>query len=183
MFLGIACFFDYKKGKIPNRLIVLGVVAAMVGMLVRAFEQSSVELVSDSRLVLFLALAAKNVATAGFRAISVTVVLYLLFRLGMLGAGDVKLCGMAVLFLDLPQSMLFLAAGFLVAAAVSIGKMLFCRNLRERAGYFCSYLAEILRTGKVGLYVREELALVEKKAVVHMAGPMLAGLVICWWFG
>lgn len=117
------------------------------------------------------------------RALLVSAVLYGLFMLGMLGAGDVKLCGMSVLFLSWKQSILFLVAGFLAAGAVSLGKMLFCGNLRERISYFCSFVADVLRTGKVGLYFREEISLVEKKAVVHLAGPMLAGLLFCIWFG
>lgn len=117
------------------------------------------------------------------RVFLVSAVLYGLFMLGMLGAGDVKLCGMSVLFLDGKQSVLFLAAGFLTAGAVSLGKMIFCGNLRERISYFCSYVADILRTGKVGLYFREELSMVEKNAVVHLAGPMLAGWLFCIWFG
>lgn len=117
------------------------------------------------------------------RALLVSAVLYGLFMLGMLGAGDVKLCGMSVLFLDWKQSVLFLTAGFLTAGAVSLGKMLFCGNLRERMSYFCSYVADILRTGKVGLYFREELSAAEKNAVVHLAGPMLAGWLFCIWFG
>lgn len=180
--LGIACFFDYKKGRIPNKLIVLGVVAAVTGILVRAFISSGMDGTAEGRGVLFLALAVKGVFVAMVRAFGVVAVFYLLFMLGMLGAGDVKLCAVAVLFLDLRQSILFLATGFLMAAAVSTGKMLFCGNLRERMSYFFSYVTEIVRTGKVVPYFREELALVEKKAVVHMAGPMLAGLMICWCF-
>lgn len=118
---------------------------------------------------------------ATMRSLCVTVVLYLLFMFGMLGAGDVKLCAVAVLYLNGKDSIRFLAAGFLVAAVVSIGKMIVCKNVRERITYFFSYMAEILRTGKMHLYFKEELALVEKKAVMHMAGPMLAGLVICRW--
>lgn len=115
------------------------------------------------------------------RSICVTASLYLFFMLGMLGAGDVKLCAVAVLYLNGRESIRFLAAGFLVAALISVGKMFVCRNVRERTLYFFSYIAEILRTGKMGLYFKEELALVEKKAVMHMAGPMLLGLVICKW--
>jgi len=120
---------------------------------------------------------------ATIRSLCVAAMLYLLFMSGMLGAGDVKLCAVAVLYLDGKESIRFLAAGFLVAAVVSIGKMVVCKNVRERITYFFSYIAEILRTGKIRLYFKEELALVEKKAVMHMAGPMLAGLVISKWIG
>lgn len=124
-----------------------------------------------------------GVLAAICRALLVTAGLYLLYMLGMLGAGDVKLCGMAVLFLDFRQGLLFLTMGFLMAGIAAFAKMLLYGNLRERISYFCSYVAEILRTGKVGLYFREELSLVEKQAVLHMAGPLLAGLLVCMCFG
>ncbi len=155
----------------------------MTCILAGAYVSSGTKGTAESGWTLFAGLAGKSMFAAVGRAIGVTAVLYLLFMLGMLGAGDVKLCAVAVLFLNLRQSILFLASGFLIAAVVSLGKMIFGGNLRERIHYFFSYMAEIVRTGKMGLYFREELALVEKKAVVHMAGPMLAGLVICRCFG
>lgn len=161
-FIGIAAFFDYKKGRIPNKLIWLGVAVATGSILV----------VMDG----------KALVLAAIRALLVMALLYLFFMLGMLGAGDVKLCGTAVLYLNLHQSILFLAAGFLVAAIVSVGKMLFCKNFRERMCYFFSYVTEILRTGKAGLYFKEELAMADQSAVVHLAGPLLAGLLISRWF-
>lgn len=124
---------------------------------------------------------ARSLCFGACRALSVTVILYLLYMLGMLGAGDVKLCGMAVLFLDWGESLLFLVTGFLVAGGMAFIKMLYCRNLWERFSYFCAYVAEVLRSGKLQLYFEKGDWKIKKQASLHMAGPLLVGLLFCLW--
>ena len=101
---------------------------------------------------------------------------YPLYCLRMLGAGDVKLLGMSAAFLSGWECKIFLFGSLLFAAAASLFKLFVCRNGKERMWYFCSYMADVLRFGRFDLYFEGERS---KKASLHMAGPMLAGLLSC----
>lgn len=111
------------------------------------------------------------------RAGAVFAVSYPLYKLGMLGAGDVKLYSMSTAFLTGEDCVAFLAGSLLFAAAAACVKLFTQRNLWERLGYFCSYLVDVLRQRDWRLYLEEAGFAQKKKASLHLAGPMLAGLL------
>lgn len=155
-----ACFFDYRRDKIPNALILTGLVFAC------GYQ------------------AAKNgigllhMGTILVSIVLVLILLYPLYILGMLGAGDVKLYCMSAAFLAGKDCILFFSLSLLLSAAAALLKMLFLGNLRERIHYFCSYIVDVAKTGKL-LFYQKGIAFEKKKGGLHMTGPMLLGLLLC----
>lgn len=106
------------------------------------------------------------------------VLLYLLYKPGMLGAGDVKLFCVAMFFLNSKSRFSFLILSILLAAVAAMFKIIFGKSGRERFGYFCSYIADMIRLGQFKLYWEGVDFKQRKKASLHMSGPMLAGLLL-----
>lgn len=149
----LACYFDYRRDKIPNALILTGLFLACGYQTVQ-----------------------NGIALLCIRIVFVLILLYPLYMLGMLGAGDVKLYCMSAAFLAGRDCLIFFSFSLLFSAAIALLKMLFLRNLRERIHYFCSYVVDIAKNGKLFLY-QNGIAF-EKKGGIHMTGPMLLGFVL-----
>ena len=150
----LACFFDYRKDKIPNTLI-------LTGLLLACGYQT----------------AQNSIGLLCIRMVLVLILLYPLYMLGMLGAGDVKLYCMSAAFLAGRDCIIFFSISLLLSAATALLKMLFLRNLRERIHYFCAYVVDVAKTGKLFLY-QKGIAFDKKKGGLHMTGPMLLGFIL-----
>ena len=165
LLLTVACCFDYRKAKIPNKLITAGLFLAVIKAVSEGFSSTAVGVVQE-------------VLAICIQAIVITVILYPLYMLGVLGAGDVKLCCMCAVFLkgaDCPQ--VFLKALFL-AAVTGAAKLFFWGNIRERIIYFLSYAADVVRRGRLKPYWTEENSHLKEEASLRMAGPLLAGVLL-----
>lgn len=150
----LACFFDYRKDKIPNVLILTG--------LLLAFGYQA---------------AQNGIGLLCIRTVFVLILLYPFYMLGMLGAGDVKLYCMSAAFLAGKDCIIFFSISLLLSAAAALLKMLFLRNLRERIHYFCSYAVDMAKKGKL-LFYQKGIAFEKKKGGLHMTGPMLLGFLL-----
>ena len=73
--------------------------------------------------------------------------MYPLYMIGALGAGDVKLFVMIGSFQAIGEFMAILAGAFVIGAGFSVMKLAAEKNGRERFRYFFSYLHEVWRTG------------------------------------
>lgn len=154
--LGIACYFDYRKRKIPNVLIYSMLPVGII----------------DSIL-------ARGIwGMPGFllRAVCVMAIFYPLFKIGVLGAGDVKLFGICAGFLSFPKFLFFLFFSLLFAAILSLLKMVKEQNALERMNYFCQYVWAVTCSGKFFLYGEDESD--GRKYRICLAGPMLASLLL-----
>lgn len=159
----MACFFDYRKAKIPNWLILIGLVLA-VG--------SNVWKVSPDR-PLYIALLWMAV-----RISLTTVILYPFFKIGVLGAGDVKLCAVCAAFLKTGDCVPVFVTGLIVAAVVGLCKLLFLGNTRERIYYLFSYGMDVVQFGVWKPYWTKENLHLKIDASIRMAGPLLAGVLL-----
>lgn len=155
--LGIACFFDYTKGKIPNLLQVIMLVWGMI---------RSVYIGGMERLLFYLLVV-----------MGVLMVLYPLFRIGGLGAGDVKLLSVCSGYFSVSQIFWFLFCSMLVSAVFSLIPLLKDRNIRERIVYFVEYCTEVARSGKWLLYMPQTKG--KRLAGVRMSGPILCSVLLC----
>lgn len=152
--LSAVCLADYRTYRIPNALIL---VILLYGMGYRYRDTGGfgpVEYLMTGLTVLLL--------------------LYPLFRIGVLGAGDVKLFGVTAGYLSWQKSFCFLFISLLVAAILSVFRLMKERNVKERLEYLCAYLLEIGRTGRFGMYF-------EDRAMARDAGICLAGPVLVSW--
>ncbi len=114
VFLALACGYDYRERRIPNYLI-LGMAVSGAGW--RLYQER---------------------APGAFwylgQAVLVMAVLYPFFKTGGLGAGDVKLLGMTAGYLPAEKILGFLFCSLLVAAMISLVKILKKTDRRVRRG-------------------------------------------------
>lgn len=158
LLLAAASCFDYRKHRIPNALILCGFLIGLAARVTRWITGHG------------------EIGGPVLRAVGIFALFYFFFRLGMLGAGDVKLFSLSVFLLDKADCVPFVAASLVFSGIAAAGKLLMEKNVRERLGYFCSYVADVARCGKLRLYLSGEKG---ENSSVHMAGPMLAGLLFC----
>lgn len=150
--LGVACFFDYRKRKIPNLWVVL-ILTMGAG---RGIYQNGL----------------KGLGVYLLAAVSVLLLLYPLFRIGGLGAGDVKLMSACAGYFAAQRIFYFLFFSMLVSAIFSLIRLCRERDVRDRVLYFCSYCAAVARSGKWSLYL-------PKSGERRLSGICMSGPVLC----
>lgn len=154
--LMIACYFDYKKSRIPNLLIIALFLAGMGETL---FRQGVPE----------------GVFFCG-RGICIMLLLYPLFKIGVLGAGDIKLYGVCAGYFPWNRFLYFFFLSMLIAAIFSLIKLLKESNVLERVSYLCQYIGDVVKTGAFGLYMENERE--RKRCGICMAGPILLSVFL-----
>lgn len=123
---GAAAVSDLKRGIIPNSLVVTGITCAFAaGVLTGGLRG------------LFLSAAGMFVPL---------LLLFLLFSLGMMGAGDIKLLCAAGSFLGPKNVLGIIFWSFLFGGAISALLLIKRRNLFSRFHYFFEYLHESVRS-------------------------------------
>lgn len=153
--LTAACWYDYRKKKIPNALIIATLI---FGAGWRLRTEGIVGVVS------YLG-----------QAVMVIIPLYFLFRIGVVGAGDIKLFGVTAGFLPFKKIFLFLFVSLLVAAMVSLLKLWNNKNMGKRLHHMAGYLSDVMRSGW-RLYPESGLDLPE--AGICLSGPILVSLLL-----
>ena len=104
VFLAAACGYDYRQRRIPN-YVILGMTIAGIGW--RMYDERA------PGALWYLG-----------QAVLVMAVLYPFFKTGGLGAGDVKLIGVTAGYLPEEKILGFLFCSLLVAALISLFKIL-----------------------------------------------------------
>ena len=150
------CLFDYARYRIPNLLLFAVFIAGIAEGFIAGGIFPGILYVIRALLVIF--------------------VLFPLFKVGMVGAGDVKLLGLCAGFFSGGRILCFLFFSMLTAAAFSIVKMLKENNFKQRFSYFGSYIFDIFRTGNWKLYTEDLKS--EKKACLCLSGPVFISLIM-----
>ena len=75
-----------------------------------------------------------------------------MFKIGALGAGDVKVFMMIGSFVEVKELFMILVISFVTGALCSLLKLLSERNFRERMNYFLSYTSEVARERQWKIY-------------------------------
>lgn len=106
-------------------------------------------------------------------------VLYPLFMIGSLGAGDIKLLSAAGCFLTVREIMICLGISFLIGAVLSLLKMLAERNFLQRMKYLLSYILDVFRSREWKFY-EEDMQENKRKneGKIHFAVPVLLSVVL-----
>lgn len=156
VFLCAACYFDYRHSRIPNWLTALSLSAG--GML--AFWGGGILTLSE-----FL-----------FRSVLAAAFFYPLFRIGTLGAGDVKLFGVCAGYLPDGKVLCFLFFALLFAAIHSLIRFVREPDPKERFCYLFSYIRQVAESGRWTLYFADKQE--QKKAGVCLAGPILLSVLL-----
>lgn len=79
-------------------------------------------------------------------------ILYPVYKINGLGAGDVKLFLMIGSFVTIQQMLRIIIVSFLIGAVFSIGKLISEANFKERMQYLFSYMCDVLRERQWKLY-------------------------------
>lgn len=127
-----AVYTDYRRGCIPNWIIVFGVISGLF----ESFIGGGVETFLLGIVAMILPV----------------VILYPVFMIGALGAGDLKLFSVIGSFLGIRGVLISLCIAFVIGAVISIIKIIQVHNFKERIYYFFSYIADLVRSGQIKLY-------------------------------
>ncbi len=155
IFLLIACYYDYRYRRVPNWL--------MCGILTVGVARC---IVMQDKAIFFFFL----------NMIFLICLLYPFFRLGTLGAGDVKLFGVCGGYLTSDRILYFLFFSLLIAAIFSLIKLVTQRNIKERFLYIGDYLWDVVRTGRWRLYMDNEKE--RYRAGIPLSGPILCSVIL-----
>ncbi|GHU43154.1 hypothetical protein FACS1894111_08280 [Clostridia bacterium] len=123
----------------------------------------------------YLELGGKGVLL-GILQISVPIiVLYLLFLMRALGAGDIKLFSVIGSLWNFKLLFWCVVFSFLAGAIWSLGKMMYHRNVRMRLLYFVAYLRKVLEEKALSVY---DVPSKEAHNFIHFSIPMFIGYLI-----
>ena len=163
MILIAAVYTDYSQNRIPNWIIVFGLIS---GCFI-SYIYGGIGMLLEGLLGMVLPI----------------VLLYPVFVIGGMGAGDLKLFAVVGSYLGIKGITISFVSAFIVGATISLVKMLCFRNFKERIYYFFSYLSDLFIEGKWQLYETSkgqssEESLEFPKHKIHFALPIFLGVAI-----
>lgn len=156
VFLCVACYYDYRFCRIPNWLVCM------------VFGLGTVSAVMTGGLMML-----SHYVICGALLV---ILFYPLFRIGVIGGGDVKLYGVCCGFFAEDKILMFLFFSLLVAAIFSLIHFIRRADFRERITYLFSYVKGVADSGRWVLYwndLREK-----RRSGVCLAGPILISVLI-----
>lgn len=164
-----AVYTDYRQNRIPNWIVVFGIISGCI----ISFIHGGVGQVLEGLLGLVLPV----------------IILYPVFMIGAIGAGDLKLFAVVGSYLGIKGITISFIIAFIVGAIISLVKMLCFHNFKERIYYFFSYMADVLLKGKWRLYENAERKAGNQqyagedsfkfpKYKIHFALPIFLGVII-----
>lgn len=158
IFIGVFCVavcMDLRSYKIPNLCILVGIVS---GLIMTCMSYSVVGMLGAciAMIIIFLAF-------------------YPFYLIGGLGAGDIKLFMMAACFIQEKRLITYLFVTFALAAVISVTKMLFFRESRQRLFYLGQYLKKAALTGSIDNYIVDKK---NKKCLIRLSIPAFMSLLI-----
>lgn len=119
---------------------------------------------------------AKGILHFGTKMILMILFMYLFFKIGALGAGDVKLFGVCAGYLPGDKILYFLFFSLLITAIISLIKIFAEHNAKERLSYLSEYLIDVARSGKWQLYISDQSEM--QKQSICLAGPILGSVLM-----
>lgn len=163
-----AVYTDYKQNRIPNWISIFGVLSGLLISFIHGGVSQCLAGMGGMILPVF--------------------VLYPIFKIGGMGAGDLKLFAVAGSYLGIKGITISFIIAFITGAIISLLKMLFFQNFKERIYYFISYMADIFLKGKWRIYeMSEEQLCSHNKDMdcslkfpqhkIHFALPILIGVI------
>lgn len=148
----IAVIMDFATGKVSNRLIVVGLIVGLVLQIVFGGKE--------------------NIDNAFIGAIVPIIVLILVFIIGGIGAGDIKLFSVIGVFLGPRGVFICIIVAIVIGAIISLGKILMNRNFYIYFSNLFNYVSTLNQTNKIQLYKRE------KYNTIHFTLPILLSVLI-----
>ena len=169
LILTAAVYTDYRLKRIPNWIIVFGIISGLI----ISFLHGGIGLLCEGLGGMILPV----------------ILLYPAFAIGGLGAGDLKLFAVAGSYLGIRGITISLIIAFTTGAIISLVKMIRFHNFKERIYYFFSYITDVFLKGKWRLYERTDGQALDAtealddsldfpKHKIHFALPIFLGVAI-----
>lgn len=156
----VAVLTDFKYDRIYNGWILFGIV---LGLSFRIQENGW-----------------HGIYAAGAAMLLSFCLFYPVYKIGGLGAGDVKLFIMTGSFLSVRRLLYAAVISFIIGAIFSLGKMISEESFKERMQYLVSYLLDVLYTGQWKLYgenLRQDSSKY-KSNKIHFALPICISVLL-----
>lgn len=173
-----ACVYDYRDRRIPNWVIVLLLLTScMMKMLSQLESCEPMILVEEDKVLMYIVkLMVYDLIGMFAQMLGVLVLFYAFFKIGALGAGDVKLLAVCAGVIPAKKILLFLFISLLIAALLSLCRLVQEQNIRERFLYLYEYIVGVMRNGAWRLYIENEE---ERRARgICMSGPILCSILL-----
>ena len=155
LLLVIAAVTDMRTGRISNRLVCLGIVT---GFFVQIWESGY-----------------RGLALSVLQIVFPVIVLFLLFLMHALGAGDIKLFSMIGSLWNLKVLCYCMVFSFVAGAVISLIKLLYQKNLFARLIYFFHYIGRCLGARNILIYREQSEG---NQNIIHFSVAILAGFCI-----
>lgn len=156
LLLAAACGYDYRDRRIPNGLVIVMAAAGAAWRFAGEGLSGALSWLTAGALLMVL--------------------LYPFFKIGAIGAGDVKLFGVTGGYLPSEKILSFLFFSLLVAAMISLLKMWKEKSFVRRWRYLAAYLEEVLKSSGLRLYPEKEGD--RRGAVICLSGPVLISVLL-----
>lgn len=158
--LFFAAILDFYRGKIPNILVLAGCCYGMI------------------RLVYY-----QDIFSHILGIVFPAIVLFPLYKIGTVGAGDIKLFSMMGFYLSFMENLYCIFIAFVLGAIVSAISCIRYENFLERMTYLFSYLKECFFTGHFRYYYLDSKGKqvshsVESKSKIHLAIPIFISALL-----
>ncbi len=156
LLLSAVCLSDYRNTRISNKMILI---ILFYGMGYRYWDAGG-----------------RGLTEYVINCFFIFLLLFPLFIIGVIGAGDVKLYSVTSGYLSGQELPCFLLISLLFSAIFSIIKLIREGGGRERMLYLCSYLAEVSRCRRWKEYFHD--ASEAGRAGIPLAGPVFLSLLL-----
>lgn len=169
-----ACISDLYSGKIPRQLTGFGMLISQAWLLYHASVYEAL--------------------TALLNGLMIMVILYPLFTIGALGAGDIKLIMILPAYMNFSDSVFSVFLAFAAGALAGCIKLALSGSLIVRLKNFLKYVIRISQTKKLEIYDFPSSCVTEtdkgyrtgvtagkgslKKHQIHFSVPVLIGVII-----
>ena len=156
----LAAVLDFYKGKIPNILILAGCCYGLIRMI---YYQDVLKSIPG--------------------IVVPVIILFPLYKIGVIGAGDIKLFAMTGFYFTFMETMFCVFSSFVLGAIFSIISFVRYANFWERMTYLFSYLKEYFLTGHFQYYYSnlksdQKNYDEEYKTKIHLAIPIFLSILL-----
>lgn len=160
LLLLLAAVWDFYRGKIPNALVLVGCGYGTIRLLLLG------EILSFIPGIVFP-----------------VIVLFPLYKIGVLGAGDIKLFSMLGFYFPFMEVLFCIFMAFLLGAVISIVSLIRYESFWERITYLLSYLKECFCQGHFRYYYLDSKGRTNSgseydKSKIHFAIPIFIGVLL-----
>lgn len=159
LLLLIAAISDFYRGKVPNAVVVTG---CFYGTFCLVYDSNFIKCIPG---ILFP-----------------IVILYPLYKIGVIGAGDIKLFFMTGFYFPFMKQILCIFTAFILGAIISVISFIRYDNFPERMTYLFSYLKECFNVKEFRYYYLDSegkriSGSMESKSKIHFAIPIFISVL------